>query len=406
MKKKILFLSTRFPYPPSRGHFLRTYNTILGLSKNYNIYFLSFTNREITKEEVEHLKNCCVLVETFYAPADKSKFGLVWLLFKNIFSSKPFVAEKYYFKPFAERIKEILKKENIDLVHLDMLPLSMYLSLFENYPKILVDHNVESLRLKSWVEKEKSWVKKLYLWIQYKKLFKFESKMCGKVDLCIAVSNEDKRELLKMNPQAKVEVVPNGVDVDYFKKDEGVFEEKNTIIWTGGTGEFYNRSSLVYFFQKILPIIKSSMPEIKFYIIGKIAGKSLEKEISKNKQNVFLAGYVEDIRPWMNKASVFVAPILAGGGTKLKVLNAMAMSKPVVTTTKGAEGIEGVNGEHFLVADEPKEFACKVLFLLKNPDVAKEIGENARRLVEDKYSWVKIWNNMNNLYEKMLQNSI
>ena len=205
-----------------------------------------------------------------------------------------------------------------------------------------------------------------------------------------------------MNPKVKVKVITNGVDVDYFKKEDGIVKELNSIVWVGGTREFYNRDSLLWFLLEIFPLIKKEITDVQFYIVGHIYGKNLRGIIDNSQDNIISVGRVDDIRPWVNKSIVYVAPIRSGSGTKLKVLNALAMSKAVVTTTIGVEGIDATDGRELFIADKAKEFADKIVYLLKHSEVVDKTGKKGRDLIERKYEWKKILIGFDWIYQKTI----
>ncbi|RLI62703.1 MAG: hypothetical protein DRO67_06900, partial [Candidatus Asgardarchaeum californiense] len=327
------------------------------------------------------------------------------LLFLNLFSPLPFTVHKYFTFKMKKTIDWILNQYDISLVHFDMLPLVYYMfcsKTLKQLPTVLVNHNVEYLRILRWAKIETNPLKKWYLYFQSLKLRLFEKKVCEKVDKVVVVSQIDKFQLQKLSPKARFEVIPNGVDISYFKS-KSILNFSNTLIWVGGMGEAHNRKSVEYFLKKIFPLIINEIPDIKVFFIGASPCSKL-LNMAEKYPNIRILGYVDDIRPHVQKISIFIAPIISGSGTKIKVLNALAMGKPVVTTSIGAEGIDVTPGENIIIADTPEEFAEKVIELLKNPKKAKELGEKGRKLIEEKYSWdvisVKIYKTYDELLSK------
>jgi len=374
----------------------------LRLSKTFDVYFVSFSKYDISEVSLNHIRNICKTVDVFKPIYDQNRFMLVLGLLFNLFNTLPFVVQKYNDVVAKKRILMILKENDIKMIHVDILPLAVYLPLFYSCKKVLVEHNVEYLRLKSWVNKEKNIFVKMYLSLQVQKVRNFEKQACGKFDLCIVVSENDKRNISSMNPRARILIIPNGVDVDYFKNDNTITQEPNSIIWVGGTGEFYNRNSLINFLKAAFPLIVRKVPNLIFYIIGTVNSRELLGLVEKYSKNIKILGEVEDIRPWVCRAMAYVAPICSGGGTKIKVLNAMALSKVVVTTTCGAEGIDVLNGKELFIADSPNDFAERTIFLLKEKEIRNEMGRLGRELIVQKYSWEKILADYDDIYLKLL----
>ncbi|VAX32448.1 hypothetical protein MNBD_NITROSPIRAE02-919, partial [hydrothermal vent metagenome] len=309
-------------------------------------------------------------------------------------------AQKYYQKNMKRKIREVLKENKIDVVHFDMLHMSRYQTLMDGMPTTLTEHNVESLRILSLLRNSKNVAFKAFMYLQYIKLKSFEKRACAGFDICAAVSEDDLKALKAMSPDANLVVIPNGVDTGYFAPDDTP-SLPNSLIWVGGMNSIYNREAVDFFIEEILPLIQKEIPGVTFTVVGKSPTKKL-LHIAKTNKNIEIVGYVEDVRPYICKAAVYIAPIKSGGGTKLKVLNALSLAKPVVTTSVGAEGIEVKDNKHLVIADDPGLFAKRTIELLKEPQNAAKLGENGRRLMVEKYDWGIIGEKMNRIYEKLL----
>jgi glycosyltransferase involved in cell wall biosynthesis len=318
---------------------------------------------------------------------------------KNFFSDLPFVAQKYFDINAAKLIEDLIKEANIDLVHIDMLHLAKYIDKIESIPCILVNHNVESLRILRWSNFEKNPLLKHFLRFQYKKLKRFEKETCKNVNCCITVSTHDQDYLVNLCGTKNFITVPNGVDPDYFYQSN-----QNTLpysmVWTGPMNDPYNSEGVNFFLKKIWPLIIRKLSKATVNFVGD-SPVSLLKRLTKKKCNIRYTGYVRDVRPYVAEAAVFIAPLRSGSGTKIKVLNAMAMGKPVVTTSIGVEGIEAEIEKDILIADTEELFAEKVIYLLQHPNKCKEIGQNARKMIENKYDWKKIELKFRNIYSEV-----
>lgn len=399
----LLFISTRNPYPPKGGHHIRTYNTLKCISKGNDIFLLGFVESK-EKLNIGPLRKFCKTVDFFIIPEDVKKWRFFLSLFFNLFSPLPFVAHKYYRREARKRIKQILTENEIHIVHLDMLPLGRYFKDVKAYPTVLVDHNVESLRVLRWTKLEENILIKTYMFLQYLKLFKFEKTVCSNFDRCITVSDLDRKALEAICPDGKFVTIPNGVDIEHFKcrKTKVI---PNSLVWVGGMRSFYNRDAVNYFLDEIIPLIQCEIPDVKVTFVGSSPPKGL-LEISKRNPQIKFTGFVEDIRPYVEEAAVYIAPIRSGSGTKLKILNALSLSKAVVTTSIGAEGIEVSPNENIFIADNPEDFAQTTIELLKNPDMAEFAGKEGRKLIEEKYDWETICRKMNQVYEEIIKKGI
>jgi sugar transferase (PEP-CTERM/EpsH1 system associated) len=396
----VLFLSTENPFPPDHGHHIRTYYLLKNLAAQHRIFFLAFAQNEKELTHKAELEKFCASVELIWLPQGKWRWRMYIAMLANLFSLQPYTVTRYASAEANLCIQRLLSNQRIDLIHFDLPHLAAYLSHASSLPRILVTHNVESLRLRRWAKVERNYFLKLYLYYQYAKLYRFESKLCPQFDKCTTVSEVDKQILAAMCRHDNFASVPNGVDVEYFRPNgNGKFGEG--LVWAGSMSGAYNRDAVDFFLTKIAPLIHRRLPMAKMQFVGAAPTRLLEKCARENARIQF-AGYVDDIRPYVDNAAVFIAPIRSGSGTKVKILNAMAQAKPVVTMPVGAEGIEAVPDEEILIANDENEFAEKTIFLLQHPQRAHEIGLRARRVIEKLYDWKIVAATMNSLYEKVV----
>ncbi len=390
----ILFLSTKSPFPPKEGHTLRTFNLLKQAAQKHRIFFLTFF---LSKEEAENfsvIKNLCVSAKGYELSSNQSFIITILLLIRNVFSFLPFVCQKYRSQEMIREIRKILETEKIDLVHVDMLPLMNYLDTFKGTKAILVDHNVESLLLKRQARHTNNIIGKIFFGIQYLKLCFFEKRMIGKANCCVAVSEQDKEVLLRMNKKASISVVPNGVDIDYFSPSKER-NDRNKIVFVGGLNWFPNLDGVIFFCEQVLPIIEESVKEIEVVIIGK------ENPKFQYAKKIRQVGYVPDIRPYVQEAKVFFVPLRVGGGTRLKILDAMAMGKAIVSTSIGCEGLAVENGKHILIEDRADGFARRIIELMNDDKKREFLEKNARELAENKYDWKIIGKEMEKVYSAL-----
>jgi len=382
----ILFLSTRSPYPLISGHSLRTYHILKGAAERHQVRLLTFVQLEGERnpENVSHLQSFCSSVYQFDIPADSSRIRFGAALAFNCLSTLPFVAQKYDTTQMRKKIRELVGSEKFDLIHVDMLPLTAYLNEFRTIPKVLVNHNVESLRLYRWFQTESNPIKKLYLGMQYRKLRRYEIRAMGQYDVCVVVSEEDKAILESMGVKNKIFVVPNGTDTEHFKPSQQEVEE-NSIIWLGHMDVHTNRDAALYFWREIFPLIRKSLPQARMAFVGTSPPKEITKA-AKTDKNVTSTGFVDDIRPHVTEAAVFVVPIRIGSGTRLKILDAMGMGKAIVSTSVGCEGLNVADGQNILIGDSPIVFADKVISVLRDEELRKNLETKARSLALE-YDW-------------------
>ncbi|HHT9125406.1 MAG TPA: glycosyltransferase [Candidatus Brocadiia bacterium] len=391
----ILFICAFIPYPPHGGAYQRTYNLLKHIAKNNDVYLIGFIKEKNDPENANYLKKICKEVHAFYLPDDWSRISLVKSLFLNLFSQLPYTAQKYYSMQARQTIAKLIRRVNFDILQCDMIDLAGYIYDYNPKATVLVNHNVESTLILRHAEVEKNPLKKWFFYLQYKKLLRYERKMCPMFKCCVAVSELDKQQLQLISPQARFSVVPNGVDVDYFQPQKTQVE-KNTLIFAGRTDWLPNIDGLKFFYQEILPLIKKEIKDVRLTIIGKArTNNDIGLPLT---ENVTHLGFVEDVRPYIGKAAVYIVPLRIGGGTRLKILDAMAMGKAIVSTSIGAEGIDVTHGKNILIADTPEDFSKQVIRVLNDSNLRESLGKEGRKLVEEKYSWDIIGKKMDEIY--------
>jgi sugar transferase (PEP-CTERM/EpsH1 system associated) len=398
----ILFLSTRSPYPLISGHSLRTYHILKGAAENHSVTLVTFVQlrEELGHENLDHLRSLCKAVYPFRIPVDISKARLGASLFLNLFSHLPFVAKKYDAPTMRRKIRQIVETESIDLVHVDMLHLAVYIDEFRDLPKVIVNHNVESVRLYRWFKTEPNPFKKTYLGIQWLKLRSFERSVINKFNCSVVVSEIDKQLLRHMGVSTKLLVVPNGTDIDFFKPSS-TKPRKNSVLWIGHMDVHTNKDAVLYFCREIYPILRKKHPKVQMTFVGSAPPEEIVEAARKYSQ-IRITGFVDDIRPYVHQAAVMVVPIRIGSGTRLKILDAMAMGKAIVSTSIGCEGLDVVDGRDILIADEPKDFATKIVDLMNEDEVRTRIEISARKVAE-RYDWEKIQENQEAVYKYAME---
>lgn len=373
---KILFITPRFPYPPIKGDRLRTYHFIKALSKKgHEITLLTFIE---TKDENKYIKEMlvyCKSVEVVLLPKweSYSKMAL------TIFSSMPFQVGYYLSSEMKKKLKQLVLENNYDFLYFSIMRMVPYAKMFNNIPLVIDYIDALSLNMERRFLKEKGYLKKCLFFLEWKKTLKYERKYANIFKNIIVTSKVDKEYLNCPN----IEVIPNGVDCEYFCPHEQ--ETDIDLIFTGNMGYFPNEDAICYFCKDILPLIKVSKPEIKLYIVG----ASPSKKVSKlaDQKNIFVTGYVDEIKTYLNRSQVVVCPMRSGSGIQNKILEAMACGIPVVATSYAIGGIKVNPGNEIALASDSKEFSEKVLLLLDNKQLCNKIADNALKFVKDNYNW-------------------
>lgn len=428
MKPKILVLSPVIPYPPTDGGRLRTYKLCKVLADKYDFTIIARVGPDDIKAievgEDEFLRKVTLIPvpigEPKVQPSEGGKPGFFQKIankfqqWSNPWQGMPHGISYSVNPKIKQAIKRCLRETDFDLIHVEHLYMAQYLREIKNIPAVLTEHNVEYEKLRGFLlykreELRGKWFTRLLdrltlgikVPFQLRWVKQFESNLSKLFKLCITVSEEDKKRLQAWNPNLEIVVVPNGVDVSYFTPFHSA-DETSTLTFTGHMGYFPNEDAVLYFYEQIFSYIKDTFPEVKFNVVGKSPSERL-LQLAERDTNVRVTGFVDDVRPYMASNYVYVAPLRIGSGTRIKILEAMAMKMAVVSTSIGCEGLEVEDGKNIIVADEPDDFAEKVIELIKNANLRTRLGENARRLVEKKCDWKRIAEIQDKVYQQALQ---
>lgn len=404
-RRRLLFLCQTFPYPPDGGVWIRSFNVLRLLAREYDVSLLAFERAVLEASgftydldaDISRLSEIAGSVEVFRIPQRHSRVRFFADHLRSTVLQRPFTRYLYRSAGFRSRLEQLLRAEAIDVVHVDSLDLSEYLPLVHGLPTVCTHHNVESELLRRRARIESRPVHKAYFRLQAHLTRREEQHWCPRVDLNVAVSDQDAAKLRELAPQGRYEVVPNGVDVDHFRPGEG---DGRGVVFVGGTNWFPNRDALEYFGAEILPLIRRVLPDLPVTWVG--AASKEDRIQSQQRYGISLTGYVDDVRPHVQGAACYVVPLRVGGGSRLKILDAWAMGMPIVSTAVGAEGLAARQGDNILIADRPEEFADAVLRVLRDDALRRRLGKAARQTAELDYSWDAIGRRMLPLYEEVV----
>ncbi|OGS25456.1 MAG: hypothetical protein A2297_06970 [Elusimicrobia bacterium RIFOXYB2_FULL_48_7] len=398
----ILFLTHSFPYPIDEGIKLMAYNLIKELSARHKVSLLSLIESEAENKHALELKRYCQKVETVHHVLPRSPKQR---LFNTLFQKEPFNILQFYSLDFAVKLKQMLNEEKYDLVHFNFMNTTFYRNdIPEDMPCVFCSYDAMSMHFFRNISAEKSAMKKFYLRNQWKKLERYEIAMLPRFNRTVVVSPVDRDWFLDLfkgiQKKPDISIVPIGVDPDYFKP---VFMEDDypSVIFRGIMGFLPNIDAALYFQKEIFPAISREIPETKYYIVGK--NPTEEVRAASNSRKVVVTGYVDDIRPYIAKATVNVCPMRVGTGMKYKIIESMALGTPTVATAFSCAGIpELKHGENIMIADTPEEFARSVVMLLKDKNLRLKLSENGRKMVSANYTWKKVAEKFENIYQEIV----
>lgn len=388
-------LTPYLPYPPSSGGQIRSFNLIKQLSKNHQITLYSLIKYDEEKKYVKELEKYCEQVKIFARPQAPWTLGNV---IRTGFSLYPFLVIRNFSKKEKKDVADILTKEKFDIIHAETFYVYPHIP-DTNIPVVLVDQTIEFQVYQHYVQHFKYFFLKPILWIDVLKIKFWETHYWKKAARAIAVSASDANKMEKLVPDLKVSVIPNGAGEDLMEDVPLHFSK--VLLFMSNYDWMQNIEAARILVNEVFPLILEQVPDAKL----KIAGQHTEKisELASEKVEI-IDLEIEDIKgvkKAYHESGILVAPLYGPGGTRLKILGAMAAKLPVVTTNIGIEGISAENGVSVLFGKSPKELACLVIELLENKDLYKKIALNARKLVEEKYSYQAISQKLDDVYREV-----
>lgn len=391
---KILMLTPYLPYPLLTGGQARSYNLIKRLSHlGHKITLFSLIKNNREKEYAGELEKYCKEVMIFNRP---EKPWTLSNILRTGFSFYPFLVVRNWANGEKKEILEKLKKEKFDLIHAETFYVMPHIPK-TSIPILLVEQTIEYLVYRHFADEFKIPPIKQLLYLDVMKMKYWELKYWKRAKRVVAMSDDDKKSMLHQVPNLDVDIVPNGVDSEFFGQKVGEKSKDPVILYLGNFTWLQNREAVGILVEKVWPKIKSKIPRCKLWIIGKDA----KEFFAKLETDDVRVDEVTDVREVYQKASVLVAPIFGGGGTRYKNFEAFASGLPVITTSIGIRGTDVKDGEDLIIRDEPEDIADAAIRLIEDCKLYKKIAENAREMVKEKYDWDPIAKKLSNIYEEL-----
>ena len=377
---RILTVMARPLYPADTGGRIRSARLFERLSRIHDVTVICFRTDDDRPEDFESMRACCSKIETVpWKETPKFTPRFYAELAVDLFSPLPYTALKYRSAAMARRIDALLGSGRYDLLLCDFLQPAVNCTDHPFRPKVLFEHNVETAIGLRQAEHAAHPFVRGYLRLEAAKIRRFEHRVAAAFDHCIMVSDEDCRTLQDEFGVRHASAIPTGVDVEYFHPMPMQAAEP-TLVFVGSMDWLPNQDAVEFFVSQVLPRIRAVVP-VRFVVAGRNPPASL-----RHMDGVSVTGTVDDIRPCFRDAHVCVVPLRVGGGTRIKIFEALAMARPVISTTVGAEGLPVTDGQNILLADDPDAFASAVVRLLKDAELRQRIGQAGRCLAE-RYSW-------------------
>lgn len=374
---RILQITPQLPWPPDNGGRMALYQEVRQIGSRHRLTLLSLSERQ-PEEGMGDLGEFCESVVTV-----SDRTGTLATLLDAATSERPFAMSRFHSRAVAKQAAEICEKRGIDLVHFDHLQTAAYrTALPREMPCLLRQHNVESRIIERWAERVRPPLVRPLAQRQARAVAAYEGRACARFDLCLAVTEVDAARLRELAPQARIEVLPDGVDLQTFAPIPAHEPKAARVVTTGDYSWGPTRDGLLFLVREVWPQVRQRRPDATLAVVGRAAPAEL-----RHVEGVSVRGRVDDVRPEIADATAFVAPTRIGSGIRIKILEAMAMECPVVSTTLGAEGIDARDGQHLRLADSPETMSAAILELFEDSAGRRELSRAARARVEERYGW-------------------
>lgn len=397
--KQILFLSQVLPYPVDAGPKMRSYYVLRHLTQKHKVTLLTFVRDSDRPEDIAHLSELCHAVHT--VPMQRNRLRDAGFLLQSLFTQSPFLIVRDHVPAMAAKIRQLASAQTFDAVHVDQLWMAQYALIAKKYasspPKLILDqHNAVYLIPKRLADGETNPLKQKILNRESRLLARYEIDICRRFDHVVWVTREDYQAVTRVskNGQTPATIIPICADPAQVKPVEPALNHQR-ITFLGGLHWPPNAQGVVWFAKEVLPLVRQKMPGATLTVIGKNPPPELAGE------GVEITGYVPDLTPYLAETAVFVVPLHAGGGMRVKILDAWSWGLPVVSTTIGAEGMDVRHQDNILIADTATTFARAVLSLLNNTELARQIGQSGRQTIMQSYNWQTVYTAWDEVYRQV-----
>jgi len=384
---KILVLAPDVPATSGMPGSPRLFNLCRELSRCHELFLLTYRS---SQERYQALLNdpttshVFARVEVLPDPPAVRWWGQQWHRVHLAAHFETRYRNAGYYRSIRERVRELCIHERIDLIHVDLLAMIQYVDPQMNIPAIVDLHDSMTLLCRRMLDAERGWSKRLSAYLGLISAKRLEGKLGRTCDLIITNSTVDEQVIRELSPKSKTLTITNGVDMEYFAPDS-TSQEADRIVFTGVMGYAPNEDAALHFVEDIFPLVKAKRPEVQFWIVGSEPSERV-KALTRI-SGIHVTGKVDDVRPYVRSATVFVCPLRVGSGVKNKILAAMAMQKATVATSMSIDGLDLADNREVLLADDPQDFAEKVVRLLTDQKAAQQLGINGLARVRGQYSW-------------------
>lgn len=403
---RILWLSHFYPYPPAGGALQRSYHLLRQAASRHLVNLVAFHKErdrpapDDVTDDYEPPEAFCESVELFPIPAEQRRLRKILTIASTLWDPAPYDDRWLTNERFGRYLVQQLDVREYHLLHLDTIGLAQYGEVLQGLPAVMNHHNIESHMMARRAEYAGGLLRKKYMEWEARKLARWERRWCGEYARNLVVSPLDGKRLERLAPDAEWSVVANGVDTDYFDPGEIEDPDRAGLIFVGRMSWYPNEDAVEWLLREIWPVLRSGNPERTLTLVG--SSPPPEATGDPGLPGVVAPGFVPDVRPYMRKAAIYICPIRTGGGTRLKILDAMAMGMPIVATGMSVEGLDLEEDRHFLRAETPREFLEAVERLENDEELRSRLGRNVREAAVRLYSWERIGQHLLEVYEAVV----
>ena len=400
MAIKILLTLPRPLFPPDTGGKIRSLNILARLARRAEIHAVSFADPILDAAAIAVMKSTFEsYTPVFWQEATKRSLRFYREVLTNQCSALPYFLAKCHRPRFRSTVRELAARKPFDLMFCDFLHTAAPLLDLTFRPRIVFEHNVEFLLRKRKWEVEENPLRKVVLGAEWKKTRTIEAKVCRFFNHIIAVSGQDQQTLASEFGIKNVSVLPTGVDTDFFRPlDER--PQPGRLVFVGSMDWDPNEDGILWLLREVYPRIRQAVPDASLSVVGRNPSLHL-RAVAAKEPGVEITGWVPDVRPHLSRAAVVLVPLRVGGGTRIKIPEAMAMGKAVVSTPVGAEGLPFCDGREIRIAEQPEEFAQAVIELLRNAPLRNSIGRLALKEIASRYSWDVVVDKLETILEQV-----
>lgn len=386
----ILWLKTELLHPVDKGGKIRTFQTLKHLKETHQVTYLCLDDGTASPDaEARAVEYCHDLIRIPFSAPPKGSGAFYADLARNVFSSLPYAIARYRAPAMGDAIRAVVRERHVDLVICDFLTPSINVPDDLGVPTLLFQHNVEAAIWERHATVAQHPVRQRYMREQWRRMLAFERRECHRFDHVIAVSPADADIFRDQYGVSSVSAVATGVDTDFFRPSGQVALQPHHLAFTGSMDWMPNEDGIGWFVQAVLPLVRREIPDVSLSIVGRNPTPGV-RALANVASGIEVTGTVPDIRPYLERAAAILVPLRVGGGTRLKIFEAMAMERPIVSTTIGAEGLPVEDGTDICIADEPTAFAAAIVELLRDPARAARIGSTAARQVREQFGWARV----------------